>query len=141
MQTSVAFPLSLINRILAQAAASPTAEVCGLVAGREGRPTRCIPIDNIASQPRQAFALDPRQQIAALRQMREQGETLFAIYHSHPDTPALPSAKDLEQAAYPDSLYLIVSLGTTGTLQLRGFHFAAGAMHPVDILVADEIPL
>ncbi len=53
--------------------------------------------------------------------MRENGEALFAIYHSHPTSPAEPSAIDLELAAYPDALYLIISLNTKGVLEMRGF--------------------
>lgn len=137
--TTVYLPLSLVNQILTQALDSASTEICGLVAGRNGRPTRCFPIDNVAAHPRQAFLLDPRQQIDAMRQMREQGETLFAIYHSHPDTSAIPSAQDLKLAAYPETLYLIVSLQTTGTLQMRGYYFAQGVMTPVDVDIAREI--
>jgi proteasome lid subunit RPN8/RPN11 len=60
---------------------------------------------------------------------------LFAIYHSHPDTPPLPSAEDLAQAAYPEAFYLIVSLATKGTLQLRGFEFKGGQVNAVDFVV------
>lgn len=35
---------------------------------------------------------------------------MLAIYHSHPDSEAFPSAKDVQLAFYPDSLYIIVSL-------------------------------
>jgi proteasome lid subunit RPN8/RPN11 len=137
--TTVYFPLALVNQILIQALDTANAEICGLVAGRDGHPTRCFPIDNIAAHPRQTFLLDPKQQIDAMRLMREQGETLFAIYHSHPDTPATPSAQDLKLAAYPETLYLIVSLQTTGTLQMRGYYFSQGAMTPVDVVIGNEI--
>jgi len=57
----------------------------------------------------------------ALRLMRERGEELFAIYHSHPSSPATPSIIDLEEAGYPEALYLIISLNTKGVLEVRGF--------------------
>ena len=40
----------------------------------------------------------------------ENKEALFAIYHSHPAAPPIPSQTDRELAAYPDALYLIISL-------------------------------
>ena len=65
--------------------------------------------------------MDPRDQIDALREMRERGESLFAIYHSHPDSPPAPSETDLKQAGYPEALYLIISLDTKGVLEMRGW--------------------
>jgi proteasome lid subunit RPN8/RPN11 len=49
---------------------------------------------------------------AAQRKMRERGEELLAIYHSHPrsDDPK-PSATDVRLAYYPSAVYFIVGLG------------------------------
>ena len=88
---------------------------------KNGFPSSCYPIQNIAEQPKQRFLLDAAQQIAAMAKMREQGEELFAIYHSHPSAPAQPTNTDLKMAAYPDALYLIISLNTKGILEMRGF--------------------
>jgi len=68
--------------------------------------------------------MEPQAQIDTLRCMRERDETLFAIYHSHPDTPPSPSALDLEQPGYPEALYLIISLNTRGVLEMRGWRLA-----------------
>jgi proteasome lid subunit RPN8/RPN11 len=133
--TTVSIPRRLVNQILDQAQRSPLAEVCGLIGGRNGRPLRCYPIVNADPHPEHHFLMEPHQQIAAMREMRERGEGLFAIYHSHPDTPPLPSAEDLAQAAYPEALYLIVSLATVGTLQMRGFEFKGGRVNAVDFEV------
>lgn len=115
-------PRKLTNQLLHLAQLSPDAEICGLVgANANGLPVSCYPVTNCAATPENRFLLDARQQIDALRQMRDKGETLFAIYHSHPHSPALPSATDIEQASYPEALHLIVSLNTKGVLELRGF--------------------
>jgi proteasome lid subunit RPN8/RPN11 len=65
--------------------------------------------------------LDARGQIAAMHPMREYGESLFAIFHSDPTSPAEPSPRDLAEAAYPEALYLITSLNLSGLLVMRGF--------------------
>ncbi|VAW79151.1 Mov34/MPN/PAD-1 family protein [hydrothermal vent metagenome] len=122
----IILPRKLVNQILRQAQSSPDMEVCGLIAGRNNRPTRCMPVSNIAEQPQRLFAMDPAQQITAQRRMREQGEELFGIYHSHPHSPAQPSTTDLEQAGYPEALYIIVSLNTKGVLEMRGFRLLNG---------------
>jgi len=73
--------------------------------------------------------------------MRERGEELFAIFHSHPAAPAEPSALDMAQAGYPDALYLIVSLGTCGVLELRGFRIeASGGFAEVPLQLRAETP-
>ena len=35
---------------------------------------------------------------------------MIGFYHSHPHSPAEPSAADVAEATYPGALYLIVSL-------------------------------
>jgi [CysO sulfur-carrier protein]-S-L-cysteine hydrolase len=120
-QTEYQIPRKLTNQLLHLAQLSPDYEICGLVASKNSIPCTCYPITNIAEQPQHRFLLDAKQQIAAMSDMRNEGEELFAIYHSHPKAPAQPSIKDLEAAAYPDALYLIISLNIKGVLEMRGF--------------------
>jgi len=130
---AVLLPRPLVNQLLTEAQRNPEIEVCGLIGARDGRPERFYPVANVAERPGELFRMDPAGQIDAMRRMREAGETLFAIYHSHPHAPARPSARDLQEAAYPDALYLIASLDTKGVLELRGYRLADG--------VAEEVPL
>ncbi|HHJ16603.1 MAG TPA: M67 family peptidase [Gammaproteobacteria bacterium] len=122
----IILPRQLVNQMLHQAQSSPDAEVCGLITARDGRPQRCIPVPNVAELPQRLFAMDPQRQIDAQRRMREQGEELFGIYHSHPHSPAQPSDTDLQQAGYPEALYIIVSLNTKGVLEMQGFRLRDG---------------
>jgi proteasome lid subunit RPN8/RPN11 len=57
----------------------------------------------------------------------------MAIYHSHPDAPALPSLTDIAQHEYPGLLYLIVSLDTEGVLEMRGFRIRDGAVQEIGV--------
>ncbi|TRX02313.1 Mov34/MPN/PAD-1 family protein [Candidatus Methylobacter oryzae] len=120
-QTHIRIPRKITNQLLHLAQISPDLEICGLIGSKNGLPTRCFPIKNTAEQPHRRFQLDTSQQIAAMKKMRNCGEELFAIYHSHPAAPATPSTTDLELASYPDALYLIISLNTKGILEMRGF--------------------
>ncbi len=121
----VEIPRALVNQILHHAQASPELEVCGLIGAKQGEPTSWYPVANAAAMPQVRFQLDPKGQIEAMRNMREQGEALFAIFHSHPTAPAEPSPVDLAEAAYLDTLYLVISLNTKGVLEMRGFWIAA----------------
>ena len=130
----ITFPRGLVNQILQCAQQQPGLEVCGLIGARNGIPRTLYAVTNVAESPDFRFALDPQQQIAAIRAMRDHGEELFAVFHSHPAAPAEPSTWDLEEAGYPELLHLIVSLGTPGVLELRGFRFSRSGGF-------DEVPL
>ena len=70
---------------------------------------------NLADEPSRRFLLDPRIHIDARRQARDQGRSVVGFYHSHPRSAPMPSATDLECAAYPDHWYLIVRPLSEGT--------------------------
>ncbi len=120
-------PRPLVSRLLAQAQASPDEEICGLIAGKQiddddSEPEYTLyPIDNIAPDRRRRYQLDPAQQIAAMRDMRERNKPLVCIYHSHPHSPAIPSATDMAEAGYPEAVYLIISLDVKGVIEMRGW--------------------
>lgn len=126
-------PRPLINQILHHAQVHPETEVCGLVASRNGLADQVYPVANASAQPQRLFEMEPHAQIEAMRTMRESDQQLFAIYHSHPHAPAEPSIADLQQAAYPEALYLIVSLNTQGVLEMRGYRLADNAVQEVDL--------
>jgi proteasome lid subunit RPN8/RPN11 len=69
--------------------------------------------------------------------MREAGEDLLAIYHSHPASPAAPSSIDIAEAGYPDAIYLIISLNTKGVLEMRGFRIREGGIREVALEIQD----
>jgi len=134
----IQIPRKLTTQLLHLAQISPNSEVCGLVGSKNGLVTSCYPISNIANQPERHFLLDAKQQIQAMAQIRERDEELFAIYHSHPTAPAQPSMEDLELAAYPEALYLIISLNTKGVLEMRGFRLENGSFEEVTLALSQE---
>ncbi|MFZ4504379.1 MAG: M67 family metallopeptidase [Methylovulum sp.] len=124
-------PRKLINQLLHLAQLSPEHEICGLIGLQPLHTYHCYPITNTAKQSQHQFLLDSSEHIAAMKTMREQNETLFAIYHSHPHAAAIPSLSDIQLAAYPDALYLIISLNTKGILVLRGYRI--NQQHAIEI--------
>lgn len=137
-QQEIQLPRKLTNQLLHLAQISPDQEICGLIGGKNGVPSTCYPIKNIDPYPEHRFLLDARQQIDAMSRMRNQDEELFAIYHSHPAAPAIPSATDLEQAAYPEALYLIISLNTKGILEMRGFKISGQQAAEITLTLSEE---
>lgn len=68
-----------------------------------------IPTGNIADSPTR-FLIDPKDHIDGRREARCRGLDVIGFYHSHPHSPARPSQRDLDEAGYPDHLYLIVGM-------------------------------
>jgi proteasome lid subunit RPN8/RPN11 len=134
----ILLPRNLVQQMFHQAQASPDSEVCGLISAANGRVRRCYPVANVAGDPSHLFDMDPQGQVCALREIRENGETLFAIYHSHPHAPPEPSARDRELTAYPEAYHLIISLNTKGVLELRAWKPMADGMAEVPVKIIPD---
>lgn len=133
--TNIKLPRNIVNQILMHAQSSEAQEICGLVSEKNGQISHCYPVENTADDPVHFFRMDAKSQIDALRVMRENGEDLFAIYHSHPDSEAYPSATDIQQSQYPDAIYMIVSLNTKGVLDLRAYQLNHGQVQPLELSI------
>lgn len=91
------------------------------------------PGENIDASPAR-FTMHPRDVVTALDTMAEQGWELGAIVHSHLQGPATPSRTDIEEAHYPDTVMIIVSLAQLPP-DMRGWRLDASedemVMRPV----------
>lgn len=133
MNTQINLPDSLKQLMCEHALSRPDQEVCGLLGGRQERIASYYPVKNIAPDPARRYLMEPAEQIAAMKTMRNRGESLAGIYHSHPDAPAQPSPTDLAMAYYPDSVYLILSLQSPAP-ELNAFYFDGRQFHQVTII-------
>ena len=101
-----------IGQIIAHAREASPNECCGLIGGADNQARTIYPTRNIAADPLVTYESAPEDLFAAQRQMRDRGEQLIAIYHSHPRSAnPEPSATDVRLAYYPSAVYLIVGLG------------------------------
>lgn len=71
---------------------------------------RAHPMRNVHPNPVRRYEMDPVEQFAVMRRLRQAGEELVAIYHSHPATEPVPSQTDIDLAYTKDAVYVIVSL-------------------------------
>lgn len=109
-------------------------EGCGLLAGANNLVQRRYPVRNILNS-RRAFYMAPEELVAALLDMEEQGWSLLAIYHSHPDGPAAPSPSDIDQAYYPDAAHLIVSLANPSRPTANAFAIKKGKVEKIGLRI------
>ncbi len=136
----IKLPVGLYRRLVAEATAVPLEEVCGLLAGSERDCSAVYPVVNISPTPECSYYMDPRGQIDAMAAMRRSGETMIGIYHSHPTTPAVPSARDLAEAAYPGLAYLIISLRYAARPEVAAFAFERGGFEPIRLALESGDP-
>ena len=115
-------------------------EVCGVIAGIGEQARQVIPIKNVAVDPQHHFRLDERAFTQAIFDMERAGLSFIGIYHSHPHGDPIPSQTDIQQANYPDTVYLIVGL-RHGEPRLAGWQIRAGEVNRIDVHISTQAPL
>ena len=99
--------------MLAHAQAELPNECCGLLAGvidaEVMRVEKRHVLINEAASPIE-YRSEPRSMFLAVKQMRQDGHEILAIYQSHPSSAPTPSRTDLERNYSPDVVNFIISL-------------------------------
>jgi len=116
-----------VDEIIRHAREEDPNECCGILAGRDGQVARLYRAVNAEASPYR-YNVDPKDLLRIYKECDAQGWEFVAIYHSHTHTEAYPSATDVRLAAWPDSLYLIVSLADNANPILRAFRIQDGAI-------------
>jgi proteasome lid subunit RPN8/RPN11 len=125
----------VLAALLHHARAAFPLEACGYLAGREARGQRVYPLRNM-DQAADRFRLDPSEQFKAVRAMRKEGLNLLAVYHSHPQGPAWPSAEDIRWACDPSLRYLILAPKDT-LYPLRSFVLQQGSLQEEQLHIVE----
>ncbi|HEX6256597.1 MAG TPA: M67 family metallopeptidase [Euzebyales bacterium] len=112
-------------------------EVCGLLAGHDGRLTAHYRIPN-AARSMTFYNMDPTAMLAAMNEMDDHDWDLVGIYHSHTHTEAYPSSTDVDLAFYADAAYLIVSLQDAEHPEIRAFSIVDGQVRERPVVVDGE---
>lgn len=88
-------------------------EACGLLAGviegADKKVEKVYLLTNI-DHSNEHFSLDPKEQLAAVKDMRANGLVPLGNWHSHPESPSRPSEEDKRLAYDSKASYMILSL-------------------------------
>ena len=98
-----------LDEIVKQAEREKPLEACGYLGVKGTVGERAFPMTNI-DKSEIHFSFDPKEQFQTVKKARNNGLSLSVVYHSHPNSPARPSAEDIRLAYDPNLTYLIVSL-------------------------------
>ncbi len=121
-----------LKEIIQHALEGSPYEVCGLLGGQDQEVQEVYPIKNTEASTVSYF-MDPKEQLQAMKAMRQKGQKMVGIYHSHPVAEAYPSQKDVSLAFYDDVAYVIVSLMHESP-QVRAFEIKEGRIREIPIV-------
>ena len=129
-------PKRIHSEMMARAQLAAPAEACGILSGTAGRVRTHHPMTN-ADASAEHYSLVPEEQFAAAKAIRGAGETMLAVWHSHPATPARPSEEDIRLAVAPGVIHVILSLAGCAT-DIRAFLIEDGTVQSVSVKIAEE---
>lgn len=128
------------NKILEHAESCLPEEACGLIAGKIDDGDKIISkvylLTNI-DHSNEHFSLDPKEQLAAVKDMRANGFVPLGNWHSHPESPSRPSEEDKRLAFDRKSSYLILSLMDRKNPVLNSFHIDGDTADNEGLIIED----
>ena len=129
---------TLLDEIARYATGHLPEEACGLIAGSEDENGRLIEkvycLTNV-NHSEDHFTLDPKEQLAAVKDMRANGLMPLGNWHSHPESPSRPSEEDKRLAYDSKASYMILSLMEPEQPVLNSFHIEGDESTKEDLVI------
>ncbi|MFN2447089.1 MAG: M67 family metallopeptidase [Vicinamibacterales bacterium] len=129
---AITLPSHVSDALVRHARQSAPFECCGLLIGDESAIVDLYHVQNIASEPRRMYTVDPDAYFHAIREARSRGLQVIGAYHSHPGSLAVPSPTDREHA-FSGFLFVIVGLADDPPTVL-GWELIAGNFAAVPLV-------
>jgi proteasome lid subunit RPN8/RPN11 len=120
-------PQRYIDEMIAHAREDVPNECCGVLLGQDGEVAKLRRCVNAEHSPFR-YSVDPRELLEIDREAREHSWEVISIYHSHTHTEAYPSMTDVRLAAYPEAIYILVSLQNQDQPVVRGYYIRDGVV-------------
>jgi [CysO sulfur-carrier protein]-S-L-cysteine hydrolase len=116
-------------------------EACGLLGGKIEAGIKYVKkiylLTNVDNSP-EHFSMDPKEQFAAVKDMRSNEWVMLGNFHSHPASPSRPSEEDKRLAFDPDSSYFIISLMDKQNIVLKSFNILKNEVKEEKLSVEGE---
>lgn len=116
-------------------------EACGLIAGIGNDEEKVVKkvyyLTNI-DHSNEHFSLDPKEQLAAIKDMRINGWKPLGNWHSHPESPSRPSEEDKRLAYDSSASYFILSLVEPENPVLNSFHINGSQVEKEELVIVLE---
>lgn len=128
------------QKILAHAESCLPEEACGLIAGElsdSGKIIKKVYLLTNIDHSNEHFSLDPKEQLAAIKDMRAEGLTPLGNWHSHPESPSRPSEEDKRLAYDSSASYLILSLMNRESPVLNSFKISGDTAENEGLIIEE----
>lgn len=129
------------DKILAHAEKELPNEACGLIAGVVEDGVTIIKkvylLTNI-DHSNEHFSLDPKEQLAAIKDMRAEGLMPLGNWHSHPESPSRPSDEDKRLAYDSRASYMILSLMDRENPVLNSFKIQGDRAEKEELVIVEN---
>lgn len=125
-----------VEQMVTHCTASYPNEACGILAGTGNRVTRVYPMSNSEQSPISYF-MDSKEQFRVMKELRQEALTMVAIFHSHPQSPAYPSVKDVSLAFYQEAVYVIIGLTEPGSPEIRAYTIIEEQVREASLRILD----
>jgi [CysO sulfur-carrier protein]-S-L-cysteine hydrolase len=132
----IAVPGQIREALLAHARFCHPEEACGLLAVDAQGQLRMAYATTNAERSRVRFTVSPQEHFGAIRHAESRGWSIGGSFHSHPESAAFPSSRDVEGALDPGWLYIVIGMGN-GFPEIRGFRIRE---YMVDEVTLREVP-
>lgn len=132
----VEIPADILEAMIEQARSEAPLEACGILAGTGQQVQKLYRMTNTDASG-DHFMMEPAEQFQTARAIRTAGLQMLAIYHSHPETPARPSAEDVRLALTPEVVHVIVSLQDPEHPLTKGFEIRDGQTTEVEVAIVN----
>lgn len=114
-------PIALYLRMLSHAIQECPWECVGILAGpKDGAPTEVFYGTNMAKDPTNTYQLDPTEQLGLEQAIEGAGLVPLAIYHSHPNMPAVASEFD-RLTAFNPIVSIIIGVAQLPDVTVRAY--------------------
>ena len=126
------------NKILEHAKKELPNEACGLIAGKiegENKTIQKVYLLTNIDQSNEHFSLDPKEQLAAIKDMRSNGYVPLGNWHSHPESPSRPSDEDKRLAFDSKASYMILSLMDIDNPVLNSFRITGDVSEKEELII------
>lgn len=133
-EDAVVLDPQIVEAMVAHARFSFPEEACGLLAGDLGGHVRMVYcLTNVDHSP-QRFTVAAHEHYSAWRHAESYGWDLIGVFHSHPNSAAVPSPFDVAGALDPTWIYAIVG-PVTGDIEVRTYRIQAGTVIEREVVV------
>ena len=113
-------------------------ESCGLLGGTIEGDVKTIEkvylLTNI-DESNEHFSMDPKEQLSAIKDIRQNGYQMIGNFHSHPESPSRPSQEDKRLAYDKTASYMILSLMEPEQPVLNSFHIEGDESTKEDLVI------